>query len=62
MPNVLAFNSDNPGNPFMEGEVNVGMIWNGSAGWRAGTPLQIIWPKEGGIFWMDNRRSRRMRK
>lgn len=56
MPNVLAFNSDNPGNPFMEGEVNVGMIWNGSA-WvarQAGTPLQIIWPKEGGIFWMDN--------
>ena len=31
MPNVLAFNSDNPGNPFMEGEVNVGMVWNGSA-------------------------------
>ncbi|PZQ28010.1 MAG: spermidine/putrescine ABC transporter substrate-binding protein PotD, partial [Serratia marcescens] len=29
MPNVLAFNSDNPGNPFMEGEVNVGMVWNG---------------------------------
>ncbi len=31
MPNVLTFNSDNPGNPFMEGEVNLGMIWNGSA-------------------------------
>ncbi|WP_217546953.1 spermidine/putrescine ABC transporter substrate-binding protein PotD [Pantoea sp. GbtcB22] len=56
MPNVLAFNSDNPGNPFMEGEVNVGMIWNGSAyvARQAGTPLQIIWPQEGGIFWMDN--------
>ncbi|WP_029686221.1 spermidine/putrescine ABC transporter substrate-binding protein PotD [Tatumella saanichensis] len=56
MPNVLAFNSDNPGNPFMEGEVNLGMIWNGSAyvARQAGTPLQMIWPKEGGIFWMDN--------
>ena len=56
MPNVLAFNSDNPGNPFMEGEVNVGMIWNGSAyvARQAGTPLQVIWPEEGGIFWMDN--------
>ena len=56
MPNVLAFNSDNPGNPFMEGEVNLGMIWNGSA-WvarQAGTPLEVIWPKEGGIFWMDS--------
>ena len=56
MPNVLAFNSDNPGNPFMEGEVNLGMIWNGSAyvARQAGTPLQVVWPKEGGIFWMDN--------
>ena len=56
MPNVLAFNSDNPGNPFMEGEVNVGMIWNGSAyvARQAGTPLEIVWPHEGGIFWMDN--------
>ncbi|MFT4273561.1 MAG: spermidine/putrescine ABC transporter substrate-binding protein PotD [Pantoea sp.] len=56
MPNVLAFNSDNPGNPYMEGEVNLGMIWNGSAyvARQAGTPLQVIWPKEGGIFWMDN--------
>jgi len=56
MPNVLAFNSDNPGNPYMEGEVNLGMIWNGSAyvARQAGTPLEVVWPKEGGIFWMDN--------
>ncbi|MDU6434914.1 MAG: extracellular solute-binding protein, partial [Pantoea sp.] len=47
---------DNPGNPFMEGEVNLGMIWNGSAyvARQAGTPLEVVWPKEGGIFWMDN--------
>lgn len=56
MPNVLAFNSDNPGNPYMEGEVNLGMLWNGSAyvARQAGTPLAIVWPEEGGIFWMDN--------
>ncbi|OON41357.1 spermidine/putrescine ABC transporter substrate-binding protein PotD [Izhakiella australiensis] len=56
MPNILAFNSDNPGNPFMQGEVNIGMVWNGSAyvARQAGTPLQVIWPKEGGIFWMDS--------
>lgn len=56
MPNVLTFNSDNPGNPFMEGEVNLGMVWNGSAyvARQAGTPLQIVWPEEGGIFWMDS--------
>lgn len=56
MPNVLAFNSDNPANPFMEGEVNLGMIWNGSAyvARQADTPVQIVWPKEGAIFWMDS--------
>ncbi|MBM0974455.1 extracellular solute-binding protein, partial [Escherichia coli] len=21
---------------------------------QAGTPLEVIWPKEGGIFWMDS--------
>lgn len=56
MPNVLAFNSDNPGNPYMEGEVNLGMVWNGSAyvAREAGTPLEVVWPQEGGIFWMDS--------
>lgn len=32
------------------------MVWNGSAfvARQAGTPLEIVWPKEGGIFWMDS--------
>ena len=32
------------------------MVWNGSAyvARQAGTPLEVIWPKEGGIFWMDS--------
>lgn len=40
----------------MEGEVNLGMIWNGSAfvARQAGTPIDVVWPKEGGIFWMDS--------
>ncbi|HCN3200964.1 TPA: extracellular solute-binding protein, partial [Escherichia coli] len=56
MPNVLAFNSDNPANPYMQGEVNLGMIWNGSAfiARDAGAPIEMVWPKEGGIFWMDS--------
>lgn len=56
MPNVAAFNSDNPANLHMEGEVNLGMVWNGSAfvARQAGTPLEVVWPKEGGIFWMDS--------
>lgn len=56
MPNVLAFNSDSPANPFIEGEVDVGMLWNGSAymARKEGIPVDIIWPKEGAIFWMDS--------
>ncbi|CSE31624.1 spermidine/putrescine ABC transporter substrate-binding protein [Shigella sonnei] len=44
MPNVAAFNSDNPANPYMEGEVNLGMIWNGSAfvARQAGTPIGAL--------------------
>ncbi|QJC33644.1 extracellular solute-binding protein [Enterobacteriaceae endosymbiont of Donacia provostii] len=56
MPNVISFNADNPGYPFIEGSVNIGMIWNGSAYiiQKLGIPLKFIWPKEGSIFWMDN--------
>ncbi|MBN3248637.1 spermidine/putrescine ABC transporter substrate-binding protein PotD, partial [Pectobacterium brasiliense] len=56
MPIVLTFNSVNPGNQFIEGEVNLGMVWNGSAyeASQAGTPMDGIWPKEVGIFWMDS--------
>ncbi|WDI78774.1 extracellular solute-binding protein [Candidatus Purcelliella pentastirinorum] len=56
MPNVLTFNSDNPSNPFIEGDINIGMIWNGSAytAKLAHVPLKLIWPKEGSILWMDN--------
>ncbi|QJC29011.1 extracellular solute-binding protein [Enterobacteriaceae endosymbiont of Plateumaris rustica] len=56
MPNIITFNSDNPGIPFIEGEALIGMIWNGSAYAvkKLGIPLKIIWPKEGGIFWMDS--------
>ncbi|ARC55106.1 spermidine/putrescine ABC transporter substrate-binding protein [Candidatus Riesia sp. GBBU] len=56
VPNIMAFNSDNPANPFIQGEAEIGMIWNGSASIarRFGVPIEFIWPKEGGIFWMDS--------
>lgn len=55
-PNVLLYEGDNPGTPFIEGDVDIGMIWNGSAyiARKAGAPIDIIWPKEGAIFWMDS--------
>ncbi|MDD1791586.1 extracellular solute-binding protein [Enterovibrio makurazakiensis] len=56
MPNVLVFNSDFPANPYMAGEVALGMLWNGSAyiARSEGAPVDIVWPEEGAIFWMDN--------
>ncbi|MEJ2766091.1 extracellular solute-binding protein [Photobacterium sp. MCCC 1A19761] len=56
MPNVLVFNSDYPANPYMAGETSLGMLWNGSAymARQEGAPVEIIWPKEGAIFWMDS--------
>ncbi|MGB7996495.1 MAG: extracellular solute-binding protein [Photobacterium halotolerans] len=56
MPNVLVFNSDNPAAPYIAGEVGLGMLWNGSAAaaQREGLPIELVWPKEGGIYWVDN--------
>ncbi|HDR1000525.1 TPA: extracellular solute-binding protein [Pasteurella multocida] len=56
MPNVLVFNSDSPEVPYVQGEVALGMIWNGSAylGNKENSNIQFIYPKEGAIFWMDN--------
>ncbi|MCG7496353.1 extracellular solute-binding protein [Vibrio sp. Of7-15] len=56
MPNVLVFNSDNPAAPYMAGEVGLGMLWNGSAAaaQKEGLPIKLIFPKEGGIGWVDN--------
>jgi spermidine/putrescine transport system substrate-binding protein len=56
MPNVLVFNSDNPAAPYMAGEVGLGMLWNGSAAaaQAEGLPIKLIFPKEGGIGWVDN--------
>ncbi|WP_397307246.1 extracellular solute-binding protein [Pasteurella canis] len=56
MPNVLVFNSDSPEVPYVQGEVALGMIWNGSAylGNKENPNLQFIYPKEGAVFWMDN--------
>lgn len=56
MPNVLVFNSDNPADPYLAGEVGLGMLWNGSAAaaQKEGLPLKLVFPKEGGIGWVDN--------
>lgn len=56
LPNVLVFNSDSPEVPYVQGEVSLGMIWNGSAylAHKENPSLQFVYPKEGAVFWMDN--------
>lgn len=56
MPNVLLFNSDSPRLPYLAGEVNLGMIWNGEV-WMAqqeNPDIHYIYPNEGANFWVDS--------
>ena len=54
-PNVLSFNSDNPANSFISGEVEVGQLWNGSVriAKKEQAPLNMVFPKEGPVLWVD---------
>ena len=56
MPNVAVLNSDSPEVPYVQGEVSIGMNWNGSAylANKENSALKFVYPKEGAIFWMDN--------
>lgn len=56
MPNVRVFNSDAPREPFLSGDVSLGMIWNGSVvqAQEDDEDIQYIYPKEGAVFWMDS--------
>ena len=56
MPSVRTFNSDAPRMPYLEGETDVGMIWNGEAvmGREDLPSLTYVYPKEGVIVWMDS--------
>ncbi|MDO5767888.1 MAG: extracellular solute-binding protein [Psychrobacter sp.] len=57
MPNVKTFNSDAARMPYLEGETNVGMIWNGEAVMANDeglTSLVYKYPTEGAVLWMDN--------
>ena len=57
MPNVKTFNSDATRIPYIEGETNIGMTWNGEAVMANNeglTSLVYKYPSEGAILWMDN--------
>ncbi|MDX5298953.1 MAG: extracellular solute-binding protein [Gammaproteobacteria bacterium] len=56
MPNVRVFNSDSPKEPYLTGEVALGMIWNGEAYMAAqeNPAIRYIYPSEGVAVWMDS--------
>jgi spermidine/putrescine transport system substrate-binding protein len=56
MPSVRTFNSDAPRMPYLEGEADVGMIWNGEAvmGKETMPSLEYVYPEEGIIAWLDS--------
>jgi len=56
MPNVRVFNSEAPRMPYLEGETDAGMIWNGEAysAQEENPAIRYIYPKEGAALWMDN--------
>ena len=56
MPNVLLFNSDSPRLPYLAGEVNLGMIWNGEAymAEQENPAIRYVYPKEGVNLWVDS--------
>jgi len=56
MPNILVFNADAPRQPFMAGDVKLGMIWSGevSQAQVEMKDLAYVYPKEGAGFWIDS--------
>lgn len=56
MPNVLVFNSEAPREPFLSGDVSLGMNWNGEVymAQQEGANLKYVYPTEGAVFWVDS--------
>ncbi|MEE4249596.1 MAG: extracellular solute-binding protein, partial [Alcanivoracaceae bacterium] len=56
MPGVRTFNSDAPRMPYLEGETDIGMIWNGEAvmALEDMDSLTYIYPEEGAVVWLDS--------
>jgi spermidine/putrescine transport system substrate-binding protein len=56
MPNVLVFNSDAPREPYLAGDVSLGMIWNGEVimAREENDAIHYVYPDEGAVFWVDS--------
>lgn len=56
LPNVRVYDSEAPRMPYLEGETDAGMIWNGEAYQAHGENPAIVYvyPEEGAALWMDS--------
>lgn len=55
-PSIKMFNSDAPKVPFIQGNVSLGVIWNGEAymAQEEMDDLIYIYPEEGAVLWVDS--------
>ena len=56
LPQVRLFDSDSPKTAFLNGEVDIGMIWSGEAAllFREDKKFAYVLPKEGAHLWIDS--------
>lgn len=55
-PGVKAFNADSPKQPFLNKEVDIGLLWNGEAYMAAqeNPAIRFVYPEEGVMLWVDS--------
>ncbi|HWI60601.1 MAG TPA: spermidine/putrescine ABC transporter substrate-binding protein, partial [Symbiobacteriaceae bacterium] len=56
MPNIKAWDSDNPKEKLLSGEAWVGLVWNGDAAraMKENPNIKYVLPKQGGGLWLDS--------
>jgi spermidine/putrescine transport system substrate-binding protein len=56
MPAVSAIDGDSPGQVYLDGKADIGMIWSGEViqAQLQNPAIDYIYPQEGAIFWIDS--------
>ncbi|MEZ5535193.1 MAG: extracellular solute-binding protein [Thiolinea sp.] len=56
MPSVSVIDGDSPGQIYLDGKADIGMIWSGEAfqANQQNPAIEYIYPEEGAVFWIDS--------
>jgi len=56
LPNVRKFDSESPKDAYLQGDANIGMLWNGEAylAQQENPKIVLVYPKEGAVMWIDS--------